>query len=127
VSRPEASFEVTTTAQAMVITAAGELDLAVTGRLAALLAREIGLRPKALLFDASLVTFCGARVLTVLMDSSTHAVAAGVPFGVIGRRRSLLRPIGVLGLEQALPVHRAAAEALAWLALLPQLTELHYT
>lgn len=116
-TRPSATFEVTTTAEASVVTASGDLDLAVTERLGALLHQELRLAPPALVFDASDVTFCSARVLTILLD----AAADGVPFAVAGRCRSLLRPITVLGLEQLLPVHWSVAEALAWLKLAPQL------
>ncbi|MEV7038869.1 STAS domain-containing protein [Amycolatopsis sp. NPDC051061] len=116
-TRPSATFEVTTTAEASVVTAAGDLDLAVTDRLATLLHREILLTPRALVFDASAVTFCSARVLTILLD----AAVAGVPFAVAGRCRALLRPITALGLELQLPVHWSAVEALAWLELAPQM------
>ncbi len=122
--RAAASFTVSSTVEACVITAIGELDLTVTGELAALLGREVGLRPPALVLDASAVTFCSARALTVLLDASVDAAVAEVPFAVVGRVRALLRPITVLGLEQLLPVHRSTDDALAWLALLPRLAGL---
>jgi anti-anti-sigma regulatory factor len=110
------TFEVTTTAEATVVTAAGDLDLAVTGRLAALL--EVRRSSSALIFDASAVTFCSARVLTILLDTAS----AGVPFAVAGRCRALLRPIALLRLEPWLPVHWSVEEALAWLNLVPRLS-----
>ncbi|WP_284748071.1 STAS domain-containing protein [Amycolatopsis sp. RTGN1] len=110
-------FEVTTTPEASVVTATGDLDLAVTGRLGELLSREVRLAPPALVFDASAVTFCSARVLTILLDTAS----AGVPFAVAGRGRALLRPIAALGLELVLPVQWSVDEALAWLKLVPQL------
>jgi anti-anti-sigma factor len=99
-----------------VVTVAGELDLTVTDRFAALLAHEVRMRPAALVCDVSAVEFCTARALTVLVHAVAEAAAAGVPFGVAGRRRALLRPITALGLESVLPVHHCVAEALAWLA-----------
>ncbi|MEV6646520.1 STAS domain-containing protein [Amycolatopsis sp. NPDC051371] len=116
-TRRSTTFEVTTTSEATVVTATGDLDLAVTGRLGALLNRELQLAPPALVFDASAVTFCSARVLTILLD----AASAGVPFAVAGRCRSLLRPIVALGLDELLAVHWSVDEALAWLKLVPQL------
>jgi anti-anti-sigma factor len=110
------TFEVTTTTEATVVTAAGDLDLAVTGRLAALL--EARRSSPALVFDASAVTFCSARVLTILLDTAS----GGVPFAIAGRCRALLRPIAVLGLEPWLPVHWSVEEALAWLNLVPRLS-----
>ncbi|MGW5722446.1 STAS domain-containing protein [Amycolatopsis sp. NPDC003865] len=114
---PFANFDVTTTAHASVVTATGELDLVVTGHLETLLRQELRLAPPALVFDASGVTFCGARVLTILIDTAAEAVASGVPFAVAGRCRALLRPIAALGLAHLLPVHWSTEEALAWLRL----------
>ncbi len=122
---PAASFTVTRTAETSVIIAVGDLDLTVTGDLAALLGQEVGLRPRALVLDASAVSFCAARGVTVLLDAVADAEVAGVPFAVVGRQQALLRPITVLGLEQVLPLHHSAADAVAWLALLPQLTDLN--
>ncbi|HEY3480091.1 MAG TPA: STAS domain-containing protein [Streptomyces sp.] len=112
----------TTTAEASEVAAAGDLDLAVTDELETLLRRELRLAPPALVFDASEVTFCGARVLTILLNTAADARRLGVPFALAGRRRALLRPIAALGLEQALPVQWSTAEALAWFALVPRLT-----
>ncbi|MEU8632889.1 STAS domain-containing protein [Amycolatopsis sp. NPDC048633] len=117
-TRPSATFDLTSTAEASVIAAVGDLDLAVTDRFDALLNRELLLAPPALVFDASAVTFCSARVLTILLDAG----AGGVPFAIAGRCRSLLRPITALGLERMLPVHWDTAEAIAWLKLVPQLS-----
>ncbi len=119
-----ASFTVTRKAEATVIAVAGELDLAVAGRSAALIHQELRLGPRALLVDAAELTFCAACGLTVLLDATASAVAAGVPFAICGQRRPLQRPIDVLGLSPVLPLHRSTAEALAWLALLPQLSGL---
>ncbi len=123
VPEPSGSLEVSKTTEATVVTAAGDLDLIVTDDLEALLEREIRRQPAALVFDASAVTFCAARVLTILVDATADAVLHRVPFAVAGRTRPLLRPIAVLGLDRVLPVHRDTREALAWLAALPLLTE----
>lgn len=118
-----ASLSVTRTAEASVVTAAGELDLAVTGRFAALLAEELRRRPAALVCDTSRVEFCSARVLTILIGTVADAAAARVPFAVAGRGRALLRPITALGLQQALPVHHDVAEALHRLAPAPHFSD----
>jgi anti-anti-sigma factor len=117
-----ASFDVITTADATVLSATGELDISVTDHLAGLIERELSLRPRALVVDASAVTFCAARALTVLLGSAADAHAAGVPFAVVTRSRAVLRPLSVLGLERVLPLHADLAEALAWVTLLPGLT-----
>ncbi|WP_328453476.1 STAS domain-containing protein [Amycolatopsis sp. NBC_00438] len=118
-----ACFRITTSAGATVLAAAGELDLTVTDRLADLLERELGLRPRALVFDAESVTFCSARTMTILVKTATDAKAAGIPFVIVTHRSAVLRPLTALGLEQDLPVYGDVAGALAWLELLPQLAE----
>jgi anti-anti-sigma factor len=115
--RAPASFAVTRTGEASVVTTAGELDATVTGQFAALLADELDRQPRALICDTSAVEFCAARVLTILIDTIADAAAARVPFAVAGCRRAVLRPITALGLEQVLPVHRSVEEALGWLTL----------
>jgi anti-anti-sigma factor len=119
---PVASFSVTTTADAAVLSATGELDVSVITRFAEIIERELSLRPRVLVIDASAVTFCAARALTVLLNTAADAHAAGVPFAVVTRSRAVLRPLTALGLERVLPVHGDLAEALDWLALLPGLT-----
>ncbi|WP_146060342.1 STAS domain-containing protein [Amycolatopsis sp. CA-128772] len=114
---PPASFAVTRTPQASVVTASGELDLTVTGQFAALLAEEVHRRPLALICDTSAIEFCAARVLTILIDTVADAAVARVPFAVAGRSRALLRPITALDLEHVLPVHCSVADALSWAAL----------
>ncbi|SEF36364.1 anti-anti-sigma factor [Amycolatopsis pretoriensis] len=113
---PPAVFDVTATAHASVITATGELDLAVTEHLETLLRQELRLAPAALVFDVSAVTFCSARVLSILLDAVAEATLTGVPFAVAGRCRALLRPIAVLHLDDLLPVHSSTEEALLRLA-----------
>jgi anti-anti-sigma factor len=119
---PVASFDVTTTAEAAVLSATGELDISVIGHFAGLIERELVLRPRVLVVDASAVTFCAARALTLLINTAADAHAAGVPFAVVTRSRAVLRPLAVLGLERVLPVHGDLAGALDWLAVLPGLT-----
>ncbi|RSM35558.1 hypothetical protein DMA12_43825 [Amycolatopsis balhimycina DSM 5908] len=58
----------------------------------------------------------------MLLDATADALIAGVPFAICGQCRPLLRPIDVLGLNHAPPLHRSTAEALAWLAFLPRLS-----
>ncbi|WP_326953900.1 MULTISPECIES: STAS domain-containing protein [unclassified Amycolatopsis] len=118
-----ARFDVSVSAEATVLAAAGELDISVAASLAESLDRELALRPPVLVVDAAAVTFCAARALTVLVKTAADAHAAGVPFVLVTRQRSVLRPLTALGLERVLPVYRDLAEALSWLALLPRLTE----
>ncbi|WP_372664548.1 STAS domain-containing protein [Amycolatopsis kentuckyensis] len=97
---------ITTTAERTVVAVAGELDLARTDRLAALLAEELDLAPRALVLDLTGLTFCSARGLGVVLDAVSAARAAGVPVAVVAEGRAVLRPVQALGLEDELPLHR---------------------
>jgi anti-sigma B factor antagonist len=112
---------VTATAETTIVTARGEIDLAVVGRLRTRLAEETGLAPRALVLDLSGVTFCSARGITELLVAASEAHVSGVPFAIVAAQRAVVRPISVLRLEQTLPIHRSVADALAWLAVLPRL------
>ncbi|WP_329056107.1 STAS domain-containing protein [Amycolatopsis sp. NBC_01488] len=102
---------ITATAERTVVAVTGELDLAVTGRLAARLGEELDLAPRALVIDLSDLTFCSARGLGVLLD----AVAADIPVAVVADGRAVLRPVEALELEDVLPLFRTLAEAEDWL------------
>lgn len=102
---------ITTTAERTVVTVTGELDLAVTDRLAARLGDELDLAPRALVIDLTHLAFCSARGLSVVLDATAAARAAGIPVAVAAGGRAVLRPIEALGLGDALPLHRTLAEA----------------
>ncbi|WIY06552.1 STAS domain-containing protein [Amycolatopsis mongoliensis] len=102
---------ITTTAERTVVAVSGELDLAVTGRLAARLGEEIDLAPRALVIDLTHLAFCSARGLSVVLDATAAARAAGVPVAVVADGRAVLRPVEALGLEDVLPLHRTLADA----------------
>ncbi|MFJ7216042.1 STAS domain-containing protein [Amycolatopsis sp. NPDC098790] len=102
---------ITATAERTVVTVTGDLDLARTDRLASLLCEELDLAPRALVIDLTGLAFCSARGLGVLLEAVSVARAADVPVAVVAEGRAVLRPVRVLGLEDALPLHRTLAEA----------------
>ncbi|WP_410673748.1 STAS domain-containing protein [Amycolatopsis sp. cmx-4-68] len=108
---------VTTTAERTIVTIAGELDMAVTGRFAAQLDEELSLTPRALIIDLTRLGFCAARGLTVVLDAVATAHAAGIPVAVVADGRPVLRPVRALGLERALPLHRSLTDAQEWLGI----------
>lgn len=116
VPRPTATFQVTVTTEATVLDIAGDLDSTTTGRLADHLGAELSLRPPALVTDASEVTFCATRALTVLLAADEDARAARVPFAIVTRRRALLRPLALLGLDRQLDIQPTLDDALHRLA-----------
>ncbi|MEV6907834.1 STAS domain-containing protein [Amycolatopsis sp. NPDC051071] len=107
-----AGITVTTTADATVVAASGELDLTVTTRFQYLLADAVRHRPASLIVDLSGVTFISSRGLAVLLDNVTAAHAQGIPCAVIATHHCVLRPIRVLRLDRVMPVHteHSAAE-----------------
>ncbi|WP_370936201.1 STAS domain-containing protein [Amycolatopsis sp. cg13] len=108
-SRPATTL--TRTARSTVVTLAGELDSADVPRLRRILSGELGLRPATLLVDLTEVAFCSARVLEFLAEQAKTARFAGVRFAAVARQRAILRPLGLLGLDRALPVVRSLDEA----------------
>jgi hypothetical protein len=82
---PRARITVTATAESTVVAVAGELDLAVTGRLAAQLDEELGLAPRSLVIDLTRLAFCAARGLTVVLEAV--AIARSGPWDSSGRCR----------------------------------------
>jgi anti-sigma B factor antagonist len=115
------TLRVTATAEATVVTVRGEIDLPVLGRLRSRVGDEIDLAPRALVLDLMDVGFCGAGGITELLVAASEAHVSGVPFAIATDRRAVLRPLRVLRLEQALPIHGSVAAALDWLAVLPRL------
>jgi anti-anti-sigma factor len=117
------TLRVTTTAEATVVAVRGEIDLPVLDRLRTRLGEEIDLAPRALVLDLTEVVFCGAGGITELLVAASEAHVSGVPFALAAQGRAVLRPVRVLGLEQALPIHRTVEAALDWLAVLPRLRD----
>ncbi|WP_326834848.1 STAS domain-containing protein [Amycolatopsis rhabdoformis] len=113
-----ATIRVHAIAEATTVTVLGELDLAITDRLAEQLTAEIELRPRALVLDLTAVTFCSSQGLGVLLSAHESAGAAGVPFAVVTEQRALLRPLQLLGLDRVLLIHAGRTEARQWLATL---------
>ncbi len=102
---------ITTTAERTVVTVTGELDLAVTDRLAARLGEELDLAPRALIIDLTRLAFCSARGLGVVLDAVAAARASGIPVAVVAEGRPVLRPVRVLSLEDVLPLYPTLADA----------------
>ncbi|MGW4485302.1 STAS domain-containing protein [Amycolatopsis sp. NPDC004368] len=88
-----------------VVTAAGEIDTAVSEALRGALAAALESRPEVLVTDLSDVPFCDSSGLSVLIDIRGRAIEAGVAFRIVTRQRGLLRPISLLHLDSVLEIH----------------------
>ncbi|QRP49730.1 STAS domain-containing protein [Amycolatopsis sp. FDAARGOS 1241] len=115
------SVLVITTAEASMVTVRGDVDLTITGRLAAQLAEELDLAPNALIVDLREVTFCSSDGLSTLVGAHEAARAAGVPYTIVTDQHAVLRPIRLLGLDRLLPIHGTLREAQEWLGLVGRL------
>ncbi|MGK3206034.1 STAS domain-containing protein [Amycolatopsis sp. MEPSY49] len=124
---PEPGMElvVTTTAEVSVLSVHGDLDLAGSLRLRSRLTEELGLHPAVLVLDLTGATHCSARGVAVLVEATSDAAEAGVPFAIVGCAPVVRRAIDALGLGDALPLHFTTAEAIEWLRLLERLKTLH--
>ncbi|WP_372672506.1 STAS domain-containing protein [Amycolatopsis kentuckyensis] len=121
---PGMELVVTTTAEAAVLSAHGDIDLAGSLRLRSRLTEELDLAPPVLVLDLAGATHCSARGVAVLLEATADARKAGVPFAIAGCTPVVRRAIQALGLAEALPLHLTTAEAIEWLKILARLTTL---
>ncbi|QYN26535.1 STAS domain-containing protein [Amycolatopsis sp. DSM 110486] len=108
---PTLHITTTTAAGTMVVTAAGEIDTAVSDTLRDKLVAALEARPDVLVVDLSEVPFCDSSGLSVLIDVRGRATEAGIPFRIVTQQRGLLRPIGLLHLDSVLEIHPNLAAA----------------
>ncbi|MEU8639937.1 STAS domain-containing protein [Amycolatopsis sp. NPDC048633] len=104
-------MSITATAERTIVAVTGELDLAVTDRLAARLVDELDLAPRALVIDLTQLAFCSARGLGVVLDAVAAARVRQIPVAVLAEGREVVRPVQALGLEDVLPLYRTLADA----------------
>jgi anti-anti-sigma regulatory factor len=76
-----------------------------------------------MVIDLSGVSFCAAGALRILLRFTGDARRSGVRAAVVAGHRTVLRPVQLLKLEPALPLHRRLSDALAWLGILTVVPE----
>ncbi|WIX75838.1 STAS domain-containing protein [Amycolatopsis carbonis] len=108
---PTLDISTTTAAGTTVVTAAGEIDTAVSDALRARLVAALEGRPGVLVVDLSEVPFCDSSGLSVLIDVRGRATEAGIPFRIVTQQRGLLRPIELLHLDSVLEIHPSLESA----------------
>ncbi|MEU3626804.1 two-component system response regulator [Amycolatopsis coloradensis] len=93
----------------LIVSAAGEIDLATAGRL------EHALRgdpPAITVLDLSEVTFLGVAGLRVIESAAARAHAEHRTVGVVASTRPVLRLLHLFGIDVHIPVYRHLANAL---------------
>lgn len=101
--------------EAVVVRVAGDVDSETADSVERALRDQLA-DAKALIVDLLGVEFLASAGLNALVLVHRQAVTDDVPFAVVAAQRSVLRPITVLGLDQALAVRPSVAAARADIA-----------
>jgi len=103
----------------VVISVAGEIDIATTAQLADALSAALRHGPKGLIVDLSDVGFLGAAGLTTLLGARQQAMACRTRFDLVCPKRLPRRIIEIVGLDAVLSLHHSVVAAAAAQALGP--------
>ncbi|MFD5830928.1 STAS domain-containing protein [Lentzea sp. NPDC060358] len=100
---PPFSLSTVQTSGVYLVRMAGELDVIAVREVSAVLDAAVA-SGLPVIADAAAVRFCSSAVLGVLYGAHVGATKSGRRFVVVTDRRALLRPLGVLGLLDAMTV-----------------------
>ncbi|MEV7094885.1 STAS domain-containing protein [Amycolatopsis sp. NPDC051045] len=112
---PELTVRVRTVPEAVVVAAAGDLDLGTAPVLRARARAALAGRPGALIVDLGAITFCGSAGLQVLAELVTATAVADLPFAVVADRRQVLRSLQITRMDATLALHPTVDGACAWI------------
>lgn len=103
------------TAAAVVVVAAGDVDLLTVARLRAAVTAGIGeAAGRPVVLDLSAVTFLGSNGLAALVDAVGMAERRGEPLRVVvDHTRPVIRPIQLAGLDDILSLYNSVDDAVA--------------
>jgi anti-sigma B factor antagonist len=116
---PALTVRVRTVPEAVVVAAAGDLDLGTAPVLRARARAALAGGAGALIVDLGAITFCGSAGLQVLAELVTETVAADRPFAVVADGRPVLRSLQVTRLDGVLALHPTVDGARAWIRRRP--------
>ncbi|WP_290060289.1 STAS domain-containing protein [Amycolatopsis solani] len=114
-SSPLLAVRVRSVPEAVVVEAAGELDLASAPVLRARAGAALEERPEALVVDLGGIGFCGSAGLQVIAELVAAATAADVPFALVTDRRAVLRALRITKLDTTFALYPTLSGARAWL------------
>ncbi|MGW5722004.1 STAS domain-containing protein [Amycolatopsis sp. NPDC003865] len=109
------TVRVRTVPGAVVVAAAGDLDLGTAPVLRARARAVLDDRPGALIVDLDGIGFCGSAGLQVLAELAAATTADGVPLAVVADGYPVLRVVRISRLNEAFAVHASVDDACAWL------------
>jgi anti-anti-sigma factor len=98
---------------AVVLELAGELDLAVGGRLRALVDEATADRPQLLVFDVAEVAFMDSSVLREFLRAHREVADAGGRLVVAGAQSTVRRLLELTGIDEAVGLFDTRDEAVA--------------
>ncbi|MGW4061470.1 STAS domain-containing protein [Amycolatopsis sp. NPDC004747] len=116
---PVLTVRVRTVPEAVVVAAAGDLDLGTAPLLRARARAALDRGPGALIVDLGAITFCGSAGLQVLAELAGETAAADLPFAVVADGRPVLRSLQVTRLDRTLALHPTVDGARAWIRRRP--------
>ncbi|WP_410606742.1 STAS domain-containing protein [Amycolatopsis sp. lyj-109] len=116
---PALTVRVRAVPEAVVVAAAGDLDLGTAPVLRARARSALDGRPGALIVDLGAITFCGSAGLQVIAELVAATADVEVPFAVVTGRRQVLRALQVTRMDTTLALHPTVDGACAWLRQRP--------
>jgi anti-sigma B factor antagonist len=115
----ELTVRVRTVPEAVVVAAAGDLDLGTAPVLRARARAVLADRPEALIVDLDDVGFCGSAGLQVLAELVAQTADGGVPLAVVAGRYPVVRVVRLSRLDEAVALHSSMDDARAWIRRQP--------
>jgi anti-sigma B factor antagonist len=109
------TVRVRTTPEAVVVAAAGDLDLGSAPVLRARAKAVLDDRPGALIVDLDGIGFCGSAGLQVLAELAAATTAGGVPLAVVADRYPVLRVVRLSRLDEVFALHATVDDARDWI------------
>ncbi|MDQ7803063.1 STAS domain-containing protein [Amycolatopsis sp. A133] len=116
---PALTVRTRTVPEAVVVAAAGDLDLGTAPVLRTRARAALTGRPGALIVDLGAITFCGSAGLQVIAELVTATAAAELPFAVVTDRHAVLRSLQITRLDATVALHPTVDGAREWIRQRP--------
>jgi anti-sigma B factor antagonist len=112
---PALAVDVSTVPEAVVVTAAGDLDVATAPVLRLRVRAALEQRPRAVIADLGGIGFCGSAGLQVLAEVVTATAVRDIPFAVVTQQYPVLRALEITRMDATLALHPTVARARSWI------------
>ncbi|MDT7789501.1 MAG: hypothetical protein QOF58_7920 [Pseudonocardiales bacterium] len=90
----------------------GEVDMSSVDVVGTEVAKQLDLRPAALVLDLTALTFLASSGLNMLIEKQRHAQAVGAEFVVVAEQNIVLKPLEIAGIRDLLRVCRSVPDAI---------------